>query len=208
MLKQKTHNFKKIMFVILLSFLLVSCAKREVYYFKSECPVSKSAKNLWVGTSGSYQLIGFYGIDDKAVAFQYGNPGGMPDKSHELDEYFVIEEIPISPYGILLQQGYYEIGSSILPAQIPLTVPAPGTPDRLYYPCPDAYGSEHIRIHIFENEKATKLAGLWWINSGIRIDILEDGSIEVSQAGIRAADDDGNWWVSDYVSGSIFMVKE
>lgn len=213
MLKTAYHKFVVVVFMLVASMVIGGCSQQEVYYFQSECPVSTSAKNLFVGWTGYYQIIGFFDDDgnlitDKAVAFQHGEPGGMTDESHELDEYFVVEQIPLGSYGIFLNQGYYQIGSSILPAQIPASKPPPGTPERLYYPCPDAYGSENIMIHIFKDEKATKLAGLWWITDQLEIDILEDGSIELDRLGIRAVDDDSTWWVSEKVGDKILMVKE
>jgi hypothetical protein len=207
----KIYTFVTIL--VLISFLLAGCSKKEVYYFKSECPVSGSAKNLAVGWSEYYLYMYFMDeggnfITDKFVAFQHGKPGGLAKESQVYDDYFMIDVIPFNPSGYFVAQGSYKFGSSVLPAQIPANKPAPGTNQRLYYPCPDAYGSENITIFIINGQQTTNLAGLWWINNRITINVLEDGSIELPRTGIRACDDDSNWWVSDNVGDKILMVKE
>ena len=84
----------------------------------------------------------------------------------------------------------------------------------MYIPYPDAPGSENIILSAL-SENAPKFAGLWWVDRGVdkpvSLNVWEDGTVEVGREGVRAQDDDDNWWVSKKVGGeidAIVMVRD
>ena len=46
------------------------------------------------------------------------------------------------------------------------------------------------------------------VSSSVSLNVLEDGAIELERIGIRAVDDDANWWFSEQVGDIILMVRE
>ncbi len=207
-----------ILAILPLTVLTAGCSPgvspEDIYRFDSDCPLSGSAKNLVLEGGSGYLII--YGEgeggDEAALVFRYGEPGHLSIIPEGASVDFTLEQIAISPCGIALNQGYFYFGEDmVLPAQVAVSAPPTlGWPEKLYVPYPDAPGSENIIIPGY-SESSPKFAGLWWISKAVRLDVWKDGTIEVIREGVRACDDDGNWWISKQVGGeinAIVMVRD
>jgi hypothetical protein len=104
----------------------------------------------------------------------------------------------------MLNKGYFQIGAEgILPAQTPASEVPVGLPEGLYKACPDAYGSENIIVLRGGDDSPSEYAGLWWLRKEVVVNVWDDGTVEVTGAGIRALDIDNTSWISERVGGEI-----
>lgn len=203
----------KIALLLMLSLLLLGCSggvdERVYRYQDTNCTWSEPAKNLWVASSKYYtHVTGLNKNTDTMVLFANGQPGSI--KFNKTEPGFSMGSIVLnSSYGIFVQQGYFHFeGDGLLPVQIANTGNK-NYPARLTFPCLDNPGTEKIQVGVFSDQKfATKIAGLWWGNAVISI--LEDGVVVVDQPRIKAKDDDGNIWVSEwnYKVKEYVMIRE
>jgi hypothetical protein len=191
--------------VVLISGCTTGVSDEDIYRFKSDCPLSGSAKNLVLVGGKSFLVIGGDSEleDQVTLGFHYGAPGYLTFAPKNASVEFTVEQTVISDFGLSVNQGYYHFEEDgLLPAQVPIEdPPQQNWPERLYNPCPDAPGSENILLG--RSKYPPRFAGLWWIGTYVRLDVWEDGTIEVNREGVEAVDDDDNRWVSKMVGGSI-----
>lgn len=199
----KNSQVVKIALLLMLSLLLLGCSggvdERVYRYQDSNCTWAEPAKNLWVATTKYYTVVTGSNIsEDTMVLFAHGQPGSIKFNKTE-PEFSMGSMVLHSSYGIFVQQGYFHFeGDGILPVQIANTGNK-NYPDRLTFPCLDNPGTEKIQVGVFSDQNlATKMAGLWWGKAVVSI--MEDGVIVVDQQGIKAKDDDGNYWISTWHS--------
>ena len=192
----------------------------DIYRFESDSLLSSSARNLFLFGGPNYLAIcGEYSNgelgDQVILIFGYGKPGYIATLPESASVDFTLEQSVLSSsYGTLFNQGYYHLGEDgLLPAQVVASPPMISpSPEKLYIPYPDALGSQNIHIRYTQsNGDPPRFAGLRWIGRNIRLDVWDDGTIEVIREGVKAIDDDSNWWISKKVGGeidAIVMVRD